>query len=212
MAETAITLKLTDSRFANCRILYDDPTNSTKESLENYDSYADSLRERSRLSGRSLEMCTENLGSETGTDTIFSSSTSSFDHFMESLSSDQENLRSRVRQNRNEEPNPCRKFPPPLTTMSGIQVRRHCEGGRLIIEAVERPLRNSYLQAERSEGRLRLCYLTDSESDSEEEAVEEEAVAEEFGFQMWSRCKERRGHEHGGLCSNWKPAFWVATS
>ncbi|XP_073276547.1 protein FANTASTIC FOUR 3-like [Primulina huaijiensis] len=250
MAETATTLKLrvpealpaSDSQFTNwgCRrIFYDDPTNS-KESLKNYGFYADPLSERSsisRLSAKSLEICTENLGSETGTDTItgsgiFSSSTSSFDQekTLSSKENHQEKLRNRERQPINEEANPCRKFPPLLTTMSGtgsIQVRRHCEGGRLIIEAVERPLRNSYLQAERSGGRLRLCYLTDSESDSdidtaelpqdeEEEVVEQsgsgfESGTEEFGFQMLSRCKER-GHENDGLCSNWKPAFWVATS
>ncbi|XP_073272303.1 protein FANTASTIC FOUR 3-like [Primulina huaijiensis] len=218
------------------RIFCDDPTNS-KGSLDDYSFYPDPLSEKSsiaRLSAKSLEMCTENLGSETGTDTIpdvgsiFSSSISSFDQ-ENSLSfkgSDQEKLKNKVKQPpRYEEASSCRKFPPPLTTMSGtgsIQVRRHCEGGRLIIEAVERPLRNSYLQVERSGGRLRLCYLTDSESDSDHDTTEPpqeedeagggfESGTEEFGFQILSRCKERR-HENGGLCSNWKPAFWVATS
>ncbi|KZV33590.1 protein FANTASTIC FOUR 3-like [Dorcoceras hygrometricum] len=206
--------------------------------LGDYGCYTDPLSERSsvsRLSARSLEMCTENLGSETGIDTIsgggiLSASTSSFDE-EKSLNDDQGKLRNKVKQARNVEANSCRKFPPPLTTMSvtgSIQVRRHCEGGRLIIEAVERPLRNSYLQAERSGGRLRLCYLTDSESESdvddtaetpreeEEEEVEEggvglESGAEEYGFQRLSRCKERVP-ENVGLCRTWKSAVWVATS
>ncbi|XP_073046250.1 protein FANTASTIC FOUR 3-like [Primulina eburnea] len=252
MAETAATtIKLSVSEAApptpasdfqftswGCRRIYCDDATNSKGSLGDYSFYPNPICEKSsiaRLSAKSLEMCTENLGSETGTDTIpdvgsiFSSSSSSFDqeNSLSSKGSDQEKLKNNVKLQppRYEEASSCRKFPPPLTTMSGtgsIQVRRHCEGGRLIIEAVERPLRNSYLQVERGGGRLRLCYLTDSESDSDLDTTEPpqeedeaggvfESGTEEFGFQMLSRCKERR-HENGGLCSNWKPAFWVATS
>ncbi|KAL0388634.1 UNVERIFIED_CONTAM: protein FANTASTIC FOUR 3 [Sesamum radiatum] len=225
----------------------------------------------SRLSAKSLELCTENLGSETGSDiltdssSIFSSpplspssnSTSSyksfdFDDWKQTTNSSSKNPLHR-------DASSCRKpknFPPPLTTMSGsssLQVRRHREDGRLIIEAVEAPFRNSYLQAERSDGRLRLCFLTGSdraeittsaageeheeeeeeeengdecggESTEEEEIEEASSDVEEFNeeinlemememekFQRLSRCKEE-GHGNKGLCSNWKPALWVAIS
>ncbi|KAL0414568.1 UNVERIFIED_CONTAM: protein FANTASTIC FOUR 3 [Sesamum radiatum] len=225
----------------------------------------------SRLSAKSLELCTENLGSETGSDvvtdssSIFSSpplspssnSTSSyksfdFDDWKQTNNSSSKNPLHR-------EASSCRKtknFPPPLTTMSGsssLQVRRHREDGRLIIEAVEAPFRNSYLQAERSDGRLRLCFLTGSdraeittstageeheeeeeeeengdecggETTEEEEIEEASSDVEEFDgeinlemememekFQRLSRCKEE-GRGNKGLCSNWKPALWVAIS
>ncbi|KAL2229880.1 UNVERIFIED_CONTAM: Protein FANTASTIC FOUR 3 [Sesamum indicum] len=223
----------------------------------------------SRLSAKSLELCTENLGSETGSDiltdssSIFSSpplspssnSTSSyksfdFDDWKQTTNSSSKNPLHR-------EASSCRKtknFPPPLTTMSGsssLQVRRHREDGRLIIEAVEAPFRNSYLQAERSDGRLRLCFLTGSdraeittsaageeheeeeeeengdecggESTEEEEIEEASSDVEEFDgeinlememekFQRLSRCCKEEGHGNKGLCSNWKPALWVAIS
>ncbi|EPS59315.1 hypothetical protein M569_15493, partial [Genlisea aurea] len=52
-------------------------------------------------------------------------------------------------------------FPPPLTTMSGastVEVQCRREEGRLIIETVEAPFKNSYLQAERRDGRLKLSF------------------------------------------------------
>ncbi|KAL0457245.1 UNVERIFIED_CONTAM: protein FANTASTIC FOUR 3 [Sesamum latifolium] len=149
-----------------------------------------------------------------------------------------------------------------MSGSSSLQVRRHREDGRLIIEAVEAPFRNSYLQAERSDGRLRLCFLTGSDraeittstagEEHEEEEEKEEEKEEENGdecggetteedeieeassdveefdgeinlemememememekFQRLSRCKEE-GHGNKGLCSNWKPALWVAIS
>ncbi|PIN16529.1 RNA polymerase II transcription initiation factor TFIIA, large chain [Handroanthus impetiginosus] len=146
----------------------------------------------SRLSAKSLELCTENLGSETGTDTITDSST-----IFSSVPP--ENSTSQIRVINNTIPNKdpksnsggkIKNFPPPLTTMSGsssLQVRRYREGGRLIIEAVEAPFRNSYLQAERSDGRLRLCFLTAETASStaggeeEEEEAEPEEEEEEIG-------------------------------
>ncbi|XP_075486488.1 uncharacterized protein LOC142526105 [Primulina tabacum] len=58
----------------------------------------------------------------------------------------------------------CQKiFPPPLTTMSGsntLQVHKRRECGRLVLEAVEAPSRNSHMQAERSGGIGRIWLLT----------------------------------------------------
>lgn len=100
-------------------------------------------------------------------------------------------------------------FPPPLTTMNTLQVRRQCrEGGRLIIEAVE--MTNPVLQAERSNGRLRLCFLrteedeVESESESEIEECEEKKVEVEK-FERVRRCSSNQQ-------ASWrKPAsMWVA--
>ncbi|XP_019180626.1 PREDICTED: protein FANTASTIC FOUR 3 [Ipomoea nil] len=145
----------------------------------------------SRLSEKSLALCTEALGSETGTDmtttesSIFSSALSSPEPTSrrreESLPplfpSSQQHIESRnvtsgagagaayrpmnnngTRNSRNN------NFPPPLTTISGgansLRVcRPHREDGRLIITAVETPSKRTYLQADRSNGRLRLSFF-----------------------------------------------------
>ncbi|KAK3417615.1 hypothetical protein EUGRSUZ_H03564, partial [Eucalyptus grandis] len=55
-------------------------------------------------------------------------------------------------------------FPPPLTTIANdsIRVRPHREEGRLILEAVRDPQGNRpCFRAERSHGRLRLCFFKD---------------------------------------------------
>lgn len=117
------------------------------------------------LRERSLEMCTEDLGNETGI----------VDHVSESvvvpsIPTD----RSRSDQNSLEPPQHAgakeptrRSFPPPLTTISGVkslQFRPHREDGRLVIEAIETLSSYPQFQAERSDGRLRLCFLREPAS------------------------------------------------
>ncbi|KAL7144671.1 hypothetical protein ABFS83_07G028400 [Erythranthe nasuta] len=130
----------------------------------------------SKKSSFSLELCTENLGSETGTDiitdgsSIFLSPSTTTELISPIVSdksggeSDDDCCRQTTAVVRKGSCRETRNFPPPLSTMSGsssMQVRRRrSDGGRLIIESVEAPFRNSYLQAERSDGRLRLCFLT----------------------------------------------------
>uniref|UniRef100_A0A1S3Y5Y9 Protein FANTASTIC FOUR 4-like n=1 Tax=Nicotiana tabacum TaxID=4097 RepID=A0A1S3Y5Y9_TOBAC len=132
----------------------------------------------SRLSAKSLELCTESLGSETGScdimdSSIFSSSfsSSSYSTIEKSPSSIESSSSSTWSRNcnksRTKKKNSCTKFPPPLTTIRGsnsLQFRPHREDGRLIIKAVESPLTHNYLQAERSNGRLRLCFFKDGNS------------------------------------------------
>ncbi|KAF7850060.1 hypothetical protein BT93_L5908 [Corymbia citriodora subsp. variegata] len=133
-------------------------------------------RSSSFLSDRSLEMCTESLGSETGSDVgdgeaPLLSPRGGGDH------------RLAVR--------PARKklsrsgsFPPPLTSVggsTGVQVRSRREGGRLVVEAVAVSSRCSFLQVERSHGRLRIRFSEESngpETEAEEEEEEEEEKAE----------------------------------
>ncbi|KAL3626241.1 hypothetical protein CASFOL_029790 [Castilleja foliolosa] len=141
------------------------------------------------LSARSLELCTENLGSETGSEILTDGDAAVI--FSSTNSSDCSAPKQRKL---NSEKKPNHSFPPPLTTMCGarsLQVQRHREGGRLIIEAVEAPFSNCYMQAERSDGRLRLSFLTaeatcadeeedDGEWDGELAAEEVEKQEEKF--------------------------------
>ncbi|KAL1543226.1 protein FANTASTIC FOUR 3-like [Salvia divinorum] len=209
--------------------------------------YTHPLSKNSKLSPKSLQLCTENLGSESGSDTF--SDCSSIFSASPPLSPTSDDRRAGFTDCRQRRIPPatdkyCRKiknFPPPLTTMSGassLQVRRRSEGGRLIIDAVEGPFRNSYLHAERSDGRLKLSFTTavcSGEEEEEEECGAAEAAEEEIeengtGFesdkeeldvemnlleniQRFSRCKDGGSHGSKGLCSNWKHStLWVATS
>ncbi|XP_059632541.1 protein FANTASTIC FOUR 3-like [Cornus florida] len=169
---------------------------SPKQDLDRESSYVPPLQLNQpsfKLSDKSLDMCTENLGSETGTDIAESSSFSLSESDEESRNSPaREQLKSRQQQHveSSKKVINSRKFPPPLTTMSGLQVRSHREGGRLVIEAVETPSRPSCFQAERSHGRLRLCFLKDCSAtatsylevatEENDESGIEEQVEEEF--------------------------------
>lgn len=126
-----------------------------------------------KLSEKSLKYCTENLGSETGTD-IADSVIFSSDSLPESSTppNQQETAlpplpRQVEPRNQNKVKNKPINFPPPLTTLIGansVRVRSRREGGRLIIMAVEAPPKHAYLQAERSHGRLRLSFFGGSDS------------------------------------------------
>ncbi|OAY55812.1 protein FANTASTIC FOUR 3 [Manihot esculenta] len=152
-----------------------------KEATEKENIYVHPLMKRnsSKLSEKSLELCTENLGSETGSDTISLCLTES----------EAGNLPTREqqkpRQLLGDRKANSRSFPPPLTTMSGsesLRVRPHREDGRLIIKAIKAPSTHTYFQAERSDGRLRLSFVKYSTSnfDSTEigSAEENEASSE----------------------------------
>ncbi|KAK4379868.1 hypothetical protein RND71_001730 [Anisodus tanguticus] len=165
------------------------------------DTYVHPLSKRSsyssRLSEKSLQLCTESLGSETGTDIIDTSifSFSSSYSRIEKTPSSSDNMMTHQAES---SPPPtsssstwtrsstsmkkcCSKFPPPLTTIRGLnsmQIRPHREDGRLIIKAVEAPLTHTYLQAERSNGRLRLSFFNDKISASSN--IEENEELEEI--------------------------------
>lgn len=143
------------------------PSSYPKEASMNRDRlYIHPLSKTSHcLSARSLELCTENLGSETGCDTAEEDCLlTCFPPFpkseLDGVDGDS-STGERVEQHRvpgARKQSNARSFPPPLTTISGsesIRIRPHREGGRVVMKAVTHP----YLQAERSHGRLRLCFL-----------------------------------------------------
>ncbi|KAL4312431.1 hypothetical protein GQ457_01G053250 [Hibiscus cannabinus] len=160
-------------------------------------------RSTSMLSDRSLEMCTESLGSETGSEvseTIDDISLLSLENGLYSSKPRDSSVRKKTSRANN--------FPPPLTSISGSNgvrvVKSHREGGRLVLEAVTIPPCNTYFHTERSEGRLRLSLFKEADAtatfgdnDGEEEAVEKQEedgddyeavkgeVKEEERVKMW---------------------------
>ncbi|CAN1280389.1 Protein FANTASTIC FOUR 3 [Linum perenne] len=170
------------------------------------------------LSDKSLELCTENLGSETGADQqlsdlndnnyLFSSPSSEGIGYSDEKAA--ESRRVHTVANVNGDGN---GFPPPLTTMAGpelIRVRPHREGGRLVMKAVMSQSAPSCFQAERIDSRLRLHVLVDrsdysdtafdsaivTECDEDDNNIninyaEENEIREEEGMETMNRsCKE----------------------
>ncbi|KAG9143038.1 hypothetical protein Leryth_006296 [Lithospermum erythrorhizon] len=151
-----------------------------KETTLKQSSYIHPLTNKSpRLSQKSLELCTETLGSETGCDTMDISilslnSSDNTPNVKSPSSTDSQKLPKQMKSLRSKA---HRSFPPPLTTMRGpnsIQIRPYREEGRLVIEAFETPSRNSYLQAERSNGRLIISFINDSANNLEPEMTNED--------------------------------------
>ncbi|KAK9139748.1 hypothetical protein Scep_009429 [Stephania cephalantha] len=143
-----------------------------------------------KLSDKSLEYCTENLGCETGSTTSedidFSSlSSPSSPSSSSSCSSDSESFKSPTRQRSrrralwHEMKDNSASFPPPLTSITGsnrLNIRPYREGGRLVMKASVVPSCHTNFQAERSHGRLILRFQRNSPSsfDSDSAAIEGE--------------------------------------
>ncbi|KAK9725470.1 hypothetical protein RND81_05G145700 [Saponaria officinalis] len=116
----------------------------------------------SKLSQKSLEMCTESLGCETGT-CIMDNSV-----FLESRTGKSRRKTMETEKQNNQVV--IKSLPPPLTTLTGpnpIQVKPVREDGRLVIKAVSSPIKRACLRAERSNGRLKLSLIDDNFGDDE---------------------------------------------
>ncbi|KAK1428279.1 hypothetical protein QVD17_17110 [Tagetes erecta] len=150
-------------------------------------------RSKSALSTKSLEMCTESLGSETGSEIS--------DEFCVISMAERERLRSiqkskcrsfdrKVRRN---------EFPPPLTSISGshgsVNVRHHREGGRLVIKAVSVSNCGTNFQAERTNGRLKLSLLRDPFVNYESGRVEMESYEESVEMKEYEESCEVGSNE-----------------
>ncbi|XP_051134620.1 protein FAF-like, chloroplastic [Andrographis paniculata] len=141
-------------------------------------------RASSSLSEKSLEICTESLGSETGSD-CFSAYCSSDegkegdDRIFEETNKVGEILCGAVKYKKSAaavEPPPP---PPPIHSISAsIHMSSHRENGRLVVEAVSVPARN-FFQAHRQNGRLVLSLMRTPSPDetADEEILEEEDAA-----------------------------------
>ncbi|OAY61674.1 protein FANTASTIC FOUR 1 [Manihot esculenta] len=162
-------------------------------------------RSSSMLSEKSLEMCTESLGSETGND----GGESSDEMALLSLSNvnhESPGEKSKFR-GAGRMMSRSASFPPPLTSISGsttVQVRPHREGGRLVLKAVSVSSCQAYFHAERIDGQLKLHLLKDSfptHEDAEEEEEEEEE--EEASLEETSVDDESEGEKEAEV-EDWK--------
>ncbi|KAJ0791211.1 putative The fantastic four family protein [Helianthus annuus] len=159
-------------------------------------------RSASALSSKSLEMCTESLGSETGSDV-----SESGDEFCPIISlEERERLRAIQKSKYRNFGRKVRRndFPPPLTSISGsdgaVKVNHHREGGRLVIKAVSFSNCGTSFQTERTNGRLRLSLLRDRSVVYESEGVEmENYESERVEMEKYENERvEMENYEEGG--------------
>lgn len=145
--------------------------------------YVHPLSRNSFLSSKSLEMCTESLGSETGCGIDRSS------HLPPPPAEDLKTPTNKAKTKQQ----PTAAFPPPLTSIGGgVEVQTHREGGRLVIKAVASSSNCSVFQAERGNGRLRLSIVKDEEAEADGGYNVKEEVD---GGKVWSsssRCNGER--------------------
>ncbi|MCD9558853.1 hypothetical protein HAX54_016481 [Datura stramonium] len=203
-----------------------DLSNPKKDYVEKLGVYVHPLVKRSSttLSTKSLEMCTESLGSETGSDIRESIE----DNSLFLLESENSRLtpRSKCRGTGKKHNHQVANFPSPLTSMSrinGVQLRPHREGGRLILKATTISARKPCFKTERVDGRLRLSLLNDTETEAEAQDDEHEVNVDESDdgnrklvsengvgdYIRPSKCKENGSRTKG--IPNWEP-FWAAIS
>ncbi|KAK4380363.1 hypothetical protein RND71_002225 [Anisodus tanguticus] len=147
-------------------------------------------RSTSSLSDKSLEICTENLGSENGSDG-FSSYTPSEDGDVDEEKNDQQQQQQYCSQSfeesRVEKYNYSKRsssFPPPIPSLArgenkpSLHMQSRRQDGRLILEAISVPPRNLF-HAHRHDGRLLLTIVDNSTSTSSSELAMDD-YGEEF--------------------------------
>ncbi|KAI4304085.1 hypothetical protein MLD38_039644 [Melastoma candidum] len=138
-----------------------------------------------------LELCTENLGNETGSDMSDSES-------VEACAYSPSMKTREVRPLKPSKSNAKKYagFPPPLTTIKGeepLRYKTRRERGRLVLEAVKASPVNSIFQAKRSQGRLTLSFIDDSAPNSDNHAE----GAEEHDIGNQKKEDEEGGHKDG---------------
>jgi len=125
------------------------------------------------LSEKSLKICTESLGSETGSDGF-----SSYTSFEDNNSKDDEKMKEIV--NMVKKP---RCFPPPLPSLFSqsqpLQMKPRRDNGRLslFLQVVQIPSQNNFF-AKRQNGRLILTFATNDEEEIDEDFEEDKSVIE----------------------------------
>ncbi|KAL9318413.1 hypothetical protein ACSQ67_014930 [Phaseolus vulgaris] len=159
-------------------------------------------RSSSMLSAKSLELCTESLGCETGSNA--SDDTDDMSLFSLESSPSLRSNNTPIVTNKNSESKRLNRgststFPPPLSSMGEIRVRSHREDGRLILEAVTSSSPQPYFQAERGNGRLRLRFFESEAScyddeDGDDEALKQEECGEEDSVVVEEELEEYVGN------------------
>ncbi|KAK7270014.1 hypothetical protein RIF29_22859 [Crotalaria pallida] len=160
---------------------------STKEPSSQY-VHPQQNRSSIVLSPRSLELCTENLGSESGSDIV----ENDIDMHMLSSSCIETREQKKPSNSLAFKKGKAMNFPPPLTTIRGsesLRLRPHREDGRLVIEVTKAsPMSSSCFHAERSHGCLRLRFLDnhipcfDSEEEDEEKKEDKKEDVDDVNY------------------------------
>ncbi|KAF2596638.1 hypothetical protein F2Q68_00007643 [Brassica cretica] len=162
------------------------------------------MKRASSLSEKSLEICTESLGSETGCEGFASYADAEIDKEEEETEAEAEQESITVSNH-----TPCMElprgsFPPPIRSLSSqsgsaLHMKTRRDNGRLVLEAVSMPSHNNF-SAKRQDGRLLLTFaeindepdceidiVSDEEDETDElqwsdEEKEEEEVQDEFAY------------------------------
>ncbi|KAJ0021392.1 hypothetical protein Pint_31647 [Pistacia integerrima] len=182
-------------------------------------------RSASSLSEKSLEICTESLGSETGSDGFSSYPSSETGDTDDDKEMDQEQPLQQPQEEEEEEERMTqnfdvkevlvpkfnyvvgkksteRSFPPPISSLSrhdgaSIRMQSRRDNGRLVLEAVSVPSTNNF-RAQRHDGRLVLTFVSTNEMEDkfeEEEEEEEEEDQETEEEEVEESENESRGGE-----------------
>ncbi|WCJ40118.1 hypothetical protein M5689_021049 [Euphorbia peplus] len=143
-------------------------------------------RSASSLTTKSLEICTESLGSETGSDGFSSYPPSENGDSVDDEQEQEQEEKQSVKSEEEEEfpvgkynnlpigKSRTRSFPPPITSLSGrgdgasLHMRPRRDNGRLVLEAVSVPSQNNF-RAERQDGRLVLTFINNQEEEMKSE-------------------------------------------
>ncbi|CAH8362393.1 unnamed protein product [Eruca vesicaria subsp. sativa] len=163
------------------------------------------MKRASSLSEKSLEICTESLGSETGCEGFASYAEAEIDKEESSLVLDVTETKQEEETEVEFEKEPITvqnqttcielprgSFPPPLRSLSSqtgsaLHMKTRRDNGRLVLEAVSMPCHNNF-SAKRQNGRLLLAFadiVSEDETDElqwSEDEEEEEEIQEEFAY------------------------------
>ncbi|CAK7332043.1 unnamed protein product [Dovyalis caffra] len=187
-----------------------------KEEFKNAQPYVHPLvkRSASSLSEKSLEICTESLGSETGSDGFSSYPSSETGDAEEDK--EEEQRQERVTQKLDMEDlrvekynlaaasskkSQPRSFPPPIPSLSSrdgasVRMRSRRDNGRLVLEAVSVPSQNNF-HAQRQDGRLVLTFVNTANEEEEEERQKNEQMSdmEQFDVEIENSEDEEEAEE-----------------
>ncbi|KAJ6963953.1 protein FAF-like [Populus alba x Populus x berolinensis] len=187
----------------------------TKEDSKNVQPYVHPLvkRSASALSKKSLEICTESLGSETGSDGFSSYPPSETGDAEEDKEEEQRQERVTLKFDREDlrvakynlaaancKKSQPRSFPPPIPSLSSrdgasVLMKSRRDNGRLVLEAVSVPSQKNF-HAQRQDGRLVLTFASTVDQDEEERQKNEEMnVMEQFDVEIENSEDEMESEE-----------------
>ncbi|KAK1277837.1 Protein FANTASTIC FOUR 3 [Acorus gramineus] len=184
------------------------PTQNPPSQTETKTTFRFGSQPTSTMSEESLAMCTEGLGCETGVVYVD-------EDMLGTLSSPPSPPPPPFLRRQRPPKVAEREFPPPMKSIEAVKYVKHREGERLVVKAVRA---STMLKADRSGGRVRLCYLkcvdvpppVEEEEEEEEEEDDEDEEEEDMNENNKS-CGEEIGMENYGRVLPWE-RFLVAST